>query len=174
MIIRVNRAAKTAMEVFDDILLKDKLDRNDLQLIIEKIRIYEDHIDILLKSDIDTLLKSGKLPNKENIVTIIQSTVKRPDRVFTCTSVNSDNVISEGDPLEIFTDREGEVIFKKYSPIGEMAQFAAQYAETLHKTCGLACVICDRDAVIACSGISNSYLKPLHLHSRYGADPEPP
>ena len=42
--------------------------------------------------------------------------------------------IREGDPLEIFTDREGEVIFKKYSPIGEMAQFAAQYAETLHKT----------------------------------------
>ena len=61
--------------------------------------------------------------------------------------------IREGDPLEIFTDREGEVIFKKYSPIGEMAQFAAQYAETLYKTCGLSCVICDRDAVIACAGI---------------------
>lgn len=61
--------------------------------------------------------------------------------------------IREGDPLEIFTDREGEVIFKKYSPIGELAQFAAQYAETLYKTCGLACVICDRDAVIACAGI---------------------
>lgn len=61
--------------------------------------------------------------------------------------------IREGDPLEIFTDREGEVIFKKYSPIGELAQFAAQYAETLYKTCGLACVICDRDAVVACAGI---------------------
>jgi len=61
--------------------------------------------------------------------------------------------IREGDPLEIFTDREGEVIFKKYSPIGEMAQFAAQYAETLYKTCGISCVICDRDAVIACAGI---------------------
>jgi len=61
--------------------------------------------------------------------------------------------IREGDPLEIFTDREGEVIFKKYSPIGELAQFAAQYAETLHKTCGLSVVICDRDAVIACAGI---------------------
>ncbi len=61
--------------------------------------------------------------------------------------------IREGDPLEIFTDREGEVIFKKYSPMGELAQFAAQYAETLYKTCGLACVICDRDAVIACAGI---------------------
>lgn len=62
--------------------------------------------------------------------------------------------IREGDPLEIFTDREGEVIFKKYSPIGELASFAAQYAETLHKTCGMSVVICDRDAVIACAGVS--------------------
>ncbi len=61
--------------------------------------------------------------------------------------------IREGDPLEIYTDREGEVIFKKYSPIGELASFAGQYAETLHKTCGLSVVICDRDAVIACAGI---------------------
>ena len=61
--------------------------------------------------------------------------------------------IREGDPLEIFTDREGEVIFKKYSPIGELAAFAAQYAETLHKTCSLSVVICDRDAVIACAGV---------------------
>ena len=61
--------------------------------------------------------------------------------------------IREGDPLEIFTDREGEVIFKKYSPIGELNSFASQYAETLHKTCGMAVVICDRDAVIACAGL---------------------
>ena len=49
--------------------------------------------------------------------------------------------IREGDPLEIYTDREGEVIFKKYSPIGELASFAAQYAETLQKTCSMAVVI---------------------------------
>lgn len=61
--------------------------------------------------------------------------------------------IREGDPLEIYTDREGEVIFKKYSPIGELASFAAQYADTLYKTCQMAVVICDRDAVIACAGI---------------------
>ena len=61
--------------------------------------------------------------------------------------------IREGDPLEIYTDREGEVIFKKYSPIGELAAFAAQYAETLYKTCSLSVVICDRDAVIACAGV---------------------
>ena len=62
--------------------------------------------------------------------------------------------IREGDPLEIYTDREGEVIFKKYSPIGELASFAGQYAETLHKTCGLDVAICDRDAIITCAGIS--------------------
>ena len=62
--------------------------------------------------------------------------------------------IREGDPLEIFTDREGEVIFKKYSPIGELSAFAAQYAETLYRTCNLAVLISDRDAVIACAGVS--------------------
>lgn len=62
--------------------------------------------------------------------------------------------IREGDPLEIYTDREGEVIFKKYSPIGELQSFAAQYAETLQKICSMAVVICDRDAVIAAAGVS--------------------
>ena len=62
--------------------------------------------------------------------------------------------IREGDPLEIYTDREGEVIFKKYSPIGELSAFASQYAETLYKTCGMAVLITDRDAVIAVAGAS--------------------
>ena len=61
--------------------------------------------------------------------------------------------IREGDPLEIYTDREGEVIFKKYSPIGELAAFAAQYADTLYKVSSLSVVICDRDAVIASAGV---------------------
>ena len=77
----------------------------------------------------------------------VQSAKNQTDKVF------SVNVICGGDPLEIYTDREGEVIFKKYSPIGELAGFAAQYAETLHKTCALSVLICDRDAVIACSGV---------------------
>ena len=49
---------------------------------------------------------------------------------------------------------EGEVIFKKYSPIGEMNTFAAQYADTLARTCSLSVLICDRDAVIAVGGVS--------------------
>ena len=62
--------------------------------------------------------------------------------------------IREGDPLEIFTDAEGEVIFKKYSPIGELSNFANQYAEVLHKSGGLPIAIMDNDHVIAASGIS--------------------
>ena len=62
--------------------------------------------------------------------------------------------IKEGDPLEIYTDAEGEVIFKKYSPIGELSSFASQYAEVLHKNGGLPIAIMDNDHVIAASGIS--------------------
>ena len=60
--------------------------------------------------------------------------------------------IKEGDPLEIFTDREGQVILKKYSPIGELSEFASGYAETLSKTTGHIACITDKDTVIAVSG----------------------
>lgn len=60
--------------------------------------------------------------------------------------------IREGDPLEIFTDREGEIILKKYSPIGELGLFAQQYAETLAQTSGHTVCITDRDQVIAVAG----------------------
>ncbi len=59
--------------------------------------------------------------------------------------------IKEGDPLEIFTDKEGEVILKKYSPIGELSEFATGYAETLSKTTGHIACITDKDTVIAVS-----------------------
>ncbi len=62
--------------------------------------------------------------------------------------------IREGDPLEIYTDRDGEVIFKKYSPIGELHSFASEYAETLQKTSSMPIFICDRDAVITVAGAS--------------------
>lgn len=60
--------------------------------------------------------------------------------------------IREGDPLEIYTDRDGEVIFKKYSPMGELASFAGQLCETLNKTTGYPAIITDRDTVIAAAG----------------------
>ena len=61
--------------------------------------------------------------------------------------------IREGDPLEIYTAKDGEVIFKKYSSIGELGQFAAAYAQSLFNTSGQAILICDRDTVIACAGM---------------------
>ena len=66
--------------------------------------------------------------------------------------------IREGTPLEIFTDREGEIILKKYSPIGELGAFAGQYAESLAQTTGLPVCVCDRDQVIAVSGGSRKEL----------------
>ncbi len=62
--------------------------------------------------------------------------------------------IREGDPLEIYTATDGEVIFKKYSPVGEMSNFAAQYADVLSRISSLPTIICDRDHVIAASGVS--------------------
>jgi AbrB family transcriptional regulator (stage V sporulation protein T) len=60
--------------------------------------------------------------------------------------------IRESDPLEIFTDREGEIILKKYSPIGEMTTFAKQYAESLSQVSGHTALIADRDQFISVSG----------------------
>ncbi|MCI1931765.1 MAG: stage V sporulation protein T [Clostridia bacterium] len=60
--------------------------------------------------------------------------------------------IREGDPLEIFTDREGEIILKKYSPVGELGTFAKEYAETLAQTAGHITCIVDKDQIIAVSG----------------------
>ncbi|MBM6923228.1 AbrB/MazE/SpoVT family DNA-binding domain-containing protein [Hydrogenoanaerobacterium saccharovorans] len=61
--------------------------------------------------------------------------------------------IREGDPLEIFTNNDGEVIFKKYSPLGELGEFAGVYAEVLGKVLTTPVLICDRDHVIAAAGL---------------------
>ncbi len=60
--------------------------------------------------------------------------------------------IREGEPLEIFTDKEGEVIFKKYSPLGELGTYSAQYAEAINRVSGLTVAVCDRDTVVAACG----------------------
>jgi len=76
--------------------------------------------------------------------------------------------IREGDPLEIFVDRDGEVILKKYSPIGELGEFAKEYAESLHETLGHVTMITDRDTVIATAGVS----KKEFLEKPVGSDVE--
>lgn len=162
-IIQVNRIARTAMEIFDEILKKDRLDKIDLDLIIDKVVVYEDRLEIQLKADIDSLLqcksmRAEKIVNfKLGIVDslqtqIIQSAINRADKIYNV------NVIREGDPLEIYTDNDGEVIFKKYSPIGELSGFATQYADVLGKTTGLPVVVCDRDHVIAVAGLPKKEL----------------
>lgn len=171
-ILRVNRAARTAMEVFRDILNKERLERRDLELIIQKIKVYEDHLEIQLQADVDSILRSGTLPEgaaeetavaamaevsegtvnfKSGMghispVTIVQRAEKRPDKVFHA------NVISDGDPLEIYTSRDGEVIFKKYSLLGGVEDFAGQLCETMSRSTGWICAVTDRDTVIAVAG----------------------
>ena len=179
-IIRVNRLAKTAIDIFNDILNKKSLDKKDLELIIDKIIVFEDRIHVKLKADIDNLLKVGvvttfyyeEVEGKEELLKVAENseynvvnfkydskviekylttkfdlkTRNKAKRHFTV------NVISSGDPLEIFTDREGEIILKKYSPLGELTQFASQFADSLAVTSGCGIIITDRDHVIAGAG----------------------
>jgi len=76
--------------------------------------------------------------------------------------------IREGDPLEIFVDREGEVILKKYSPIGELGDFAKEYADSLYEATGHVACIGDRDIIIAVAGAS----KKEYLNKQLGPAPE--
>ena len=103
-VIRVNRIAKMAIEIFDNVLGKEKLDKTDLELIIERITVYEDHLEISLKSDIDAIIRTGTLEDTANFphdtesisneqTTIVQSATHRKDKVLRV------NVISSGDPL---------------------------------------------------------------------------
>lgn len=71
--------------------------------------------------------------------------------------------IREGDPLEIYVDREGEVILKKYSPVGELGDFAKEYAESLYEAIGHVILIADRDNIVAVAGSSKKEFmnKPL-------------
>ena len=169
--IEVNRIAKNAIEIFRDIVNKKKLDKGDLSIIFDKIIIHdgdESKIDIQLKSDIQMLLESGTLTEDElekagyrgKVVnfkwdiessleaTIVQKVRNQRDKAFGV------NVLCEGDPLEIYTATDGEVIFKKYSPVGELSAFASQYADVLSRVSGLPVIICDKDHVIAASGVS--------------------
>ena len=154
-ILRVNRAAKTALDVFRDILNKEHLDRNDLELIIQKIKVYEDHLEIQLQSDIDALLRSGAMEEAVNFNQGIEDILKT--RLVQCANHQKDkvfdvNVISEGDPLEIYTEKDGGVIFRKYSPMGDLQEFASQMCEAIGSSTGRIAAVSDRDSIIALAG----------------------
>lgn len=154
-IIQVNRTARTAMEVFRDILGKEHLERNDLELIIDHIKVYEDHLEIQLQADVDAILLSALQEEAVNFkfgienpmsCRIVQSATHQKDKIFDV------HVINDGDPLEIYTDKDGGVIFKKYSLMGGLGDFAGHMCETLNKTTGEIAVITDRDSCIAVAG----------------------
>ena len=152
-LIQANRKAKTVMEVFQSILEKPNLNKRDISLIADRIIVYNDHLDIKLKADISALLQAEEEDTCENfsrgskdIEPIIQSAAKRPDKVFTV------NVINSGDPLEIFTNGEGGVVFQKYSLMGGLADFSAQLCESLHKSTGKLVTITDRDTCLSVAG----------------------
>ena len=163
MIVSLNRTARTVMEVFDNILNKESLTKADIDFIVDKIMIYTDHIDIMLKPDIDELLRTGipeELQPEETSVNFKQGT-KNSENTSPITRIRTSkgdilsvNVINEGDPLEIYTSSDGEVIFKKYSAIGEMSENASQVADIMYKLAGCPVVVFDRDHVVATSGVT--------------------
>ena len=77
--------------------------------------------------------------------------------------------IREGDPLEIYTDKDGELIFKKYSPLGELGDFAAQICDSLRKSTDSIAAVCDRDGVIAIAGGGRRELLDKHISQELGA-----
>ena len=152
--IQVNRTAKNALDVFQDILGKDHLERNDLELLIQRIRVFENRLEIQLYPDIDALLHVNAREEAvnfnsgtENIeLEIVQSATHRKDKVFRV------HVISSGDPLEIYTEKDGGVIFRKYSPMGDLQELASQMCESVSAATGHITAIADRDGIIALHG----------------------
>lgn len=153
-IIQVNRVAKTALDVFQDILEKDKLERQDLDLIIDRVAVFEDHLEVRLQSDIDAILRCENLEAAVNFnsgienseFAVTQSAKKHADKVFNV------HVINDGDPLEIYTEKDGGVIFRKYSPMGDLQEFAAQMCESIVTATGHIAAVSDRDSIIALHG----------------------
>ena len=162
MIVNVNRTANTVMEVFDTILNKENLSKIDVDFIIERITVYEDHIDIKLRPDIDMLLKTGTMPerNYEETTANFLSDIENSEATSQFAAVKTStgkilnvNVFSDGDPLEIYTSADGEVIFRKYSVLGEMTENASQVADIMAKLAGCPVLVFDRDHVVAIAGV---------------------
>mgnify|MGYP003310714724 CR=1 FL=1 len=141
--IQANRKAKTVIDVFRSILEKPHLSKRDIGLIIDRITVYPDYLDVKLKADINELLQLGEAQEEKPLV---QSTGQWPDKIFRI------NVINEGDPLEIYTTKEGEVIFKKYSQIRGLEDFAAQFCDSLSRNTDFTAAVADRDTIIAVAG----------------------
>ena len=147
------KKTKTALSIINEVLERGELSRRDVEALFERITVHEDgRVIIKMKAEIEVL----KCVN----MTVVDRAVKQPDKVY---EVSTANVVSEGDPLEIYTDHDGEVVLKKYSPIGEIATIARDYTDSLYRSLGHISCICDRDMVVSASGASKRELweKPL-------------
>ncbi|MBQ7503789.1 MAG: recombinase family protein [Ruminococcus sp.] len=157
MAANAEHSAKIAINYFDKLIAKDSLKKSDLAFIIDKLTVYEDYIKVKLKDDITEILKycSSDLDTSRS-----EGNRHGKDKIFSAeleideNGAKSINTVSDGDPLEIYTATDGEVIFKKYSPVGEMSVFAGQYADVLSRISNLPTLISDRDHVIAAAGVS--------------------
>ena len=170
-IIRINRIAKVAIDIMEEMLRKERFDRTDLEFLFERIVVHQDeetedgktcnykHFEIVLKPDIDCILRSGTLPHTMEEaanfncgivdslkIRIVQKIPKHLDEVYDV------NVVREGDPLEIYTEKDGGVIFRKYSPMGDLQDFASQICESIGANTGRIAAVSDRDSIIALSG----------------------
>ncbi len=161
-VIRINRVAKTALDIFDEILSKKGLRKRDIEFIVDKIVVYTDHIDIQLRSDIDALLHVSQSEEIEKAANGEHSQLQRKVRNHP-EDQRRINTFRCGDPLEIYTDKDGEVILKKYSPIGEISNFAKDYTESLFRSLGHIACITDKDMIVSASGVSRKELweKPI-------------
>ena len=162
-VVQVNRTARTVFQVFDSILEKPSLTKQDIGLIVDKILVYTDRIDVYLKADVDSLLKLNAEPysaKPEKAVNFDPGIEGAKNTSLLVRNSKGEtfnvNTVSEGDPLEIYTSAEGEVVFRKYSPVGELDQGTAQAAEVISKLTGNAALVFDRDHVVAVSGARKS------------------
>ncbi len=198
-IVRINRLARTVIDVFNDILEKKALDRTDLQLIIDRIIVYDDHIDVKLKADVDAILQLDRRKMEESLEVAAATEVQtenfdtdseviltgngrganlRMSRVQdgnNATMVRlktrnqlerlfAVNIISSGDPLEIYTNREGGIILQKYSPIGELGELASEYVEAVAQVSRCTVCVADRDMIVAAAGAGKGDFLGKDLH----------
>ena len=171
-IIRINRIAKVAIDIMEEMLRKERFDRTDLEFLFERIVVHQDeetedgktcnykHFEIVLKPDIDCILRSGTLPHTMEEaanfncgivdslkIRIVQKIPKHLDEVYDV------NVVREGDPLEIYTEKDGGVIFRKYSPMGDLLEFAEGMCQAIGAASGHMTAVTDRDSIIALHGV---------------------
>ncbi|MBP3655059.1 MAG: hypothetical protein J6K32_00005, partial [Clostridia bacterium] len=112
-------------------------------------------------SDIDVLIRASTLETIETAESFSIMAYEPPKH--SPVPPKTVNVVSGGDPLEIYTDKDGEVILKKYSPIGEISNFAKDYTESLFRSLGHIACITDKDMIVSASGVSRKELweKPI-------------